>query len=193
MADTHPLRALWYILVFTGMRRGEAVGLQWDDVLWDAKKLCIRRETAKVKGRTSIHEYGKTDHSNRTIDCSEWLMGIVADHRELQHYARVQAGAAWKTTRPWIFTNDTGNYLRPDSVYHTFKWLLTNAALPSTTRIHDLRHGMATFWLSSHGITPKVVTERHGHASIASPCTSMGMCYPPCKLGILNSTDHRFQ
>jgi len=164
-ADTHPLKALRYVLLFTGMRRGEALGLQWDDVLDEMQQIRVRREIVKFKGRTSIHEYGKTDHLNRTIDCSEWLLSILAEHRVQQHNAQVQAGPLWEATRPWVFTSKIGTFLRPDSVYHTFKRLLAKAGLPSTTRVHDLRHGMATFWLS-HGVVPQVVSERLGHASI---------------------------
>jgi len=154
------------------------LGLQWDDVLDDAKQLRIRREIVKVKGRTSIHEYGKTDHSNRTIDCSEWLMGILAEHRTQQQKAKAQAGSLWVATEPpWVFTNKTGKFLRPDSVYHTFKRLLVKAGVPATTRIHDLRHGMATFWLS-HGVLPQVVSERLGHASIAITLRIYGHVLP---------------
>ena len=54
----------------------------------------------------------------------------------------------------------------PSQITPAFKKLLEKAGLPTTWRLHDLRHAVATHWLAN-GINPKVVSERLGHASVA--------------------------
>ncbi|MCL5972345.1 MAG: tyrosine-type recombinase/integrase, partial [Firmicutes bacterium] len=71
----------------------------------------------------------------------------------------------WEETG-FVFTTSRGTPLDPSQITPAFKKLLTKAGLPTTWRLHDLRHAMATHWLAS-GINPKVVSERLGHASVA--------------------------
>ncbi len=62
-----------------------------------------------------------------------------------------------------MFVTQTGRPLSRNHVHETFKRLVTRAGLPESTRIHDLRHAMATLWLSQ-GEPVKVVSERLGHS-----------------------------
>ena len=78
----------------------------------------------------------------------------------------MECGSCSEPLPPWVFTPRRGTWLAGDNVRRTFKILLRRAGLPETTRIHNLRHAMATTWLSQ-GVPVKVVSERLGHASIA--------------------------
>lgn len=164
VADSHPLKAFWYFLALSGCRRGEALGLQWTDIDWERKTAAIR--TIQVgKGRQRRLHAPKTQSGARTLALSDFLVAILRNHQDQQR-------AAWSLDHPgeplppWVFTTRRGTWLAGDNVRRTFKILLRRAGLPETTRIHDLRHAMATTWLSQ-GVPVKVVSERLGHASIA--------------------------
>ncbi len=107
----------------------------------------------------------KTRSGARTIALSDFLVGILRTHHTTQE-------ADWEKTHPnqrmseWVFQAPSGTWLDGDQTRKMFKRLLRKAGLSETTRIHDLRHAMATTWLSQ-GIAVKVVSERLGHASIA--------------------------
>lgn len=80
-------------------------------------------------------------------------------------------------TIPWVFTTRSGKPLDGDNVRRAFKKLLKAAELPDTTRVHDLRHAMATAWLAQ-GVPVKVASERLGHASIAITLQIYGHLLP---------------
>lgn len=86
------------------------------------------------------------------------------------------AGSQW-VEGGWVFTTRTGTWLSPRNVHRRFKQLLKLANLPETTRIHDLRHAMATHWLTQ-GVPVKVVSERLGHSSIAITLQVYGHVLP---------------
>lgn len=163
-ADTHRLKALWYFLALSGCRRGEALGLQWTDINWAQGTATIHRIQVGKASQRRVHA-PKTASGARTVALSEFLLAILRTHREEQR-ALWQADHLGQPEPPWVFTTRRGTWLAGDNVRRTFKALLRAAGLAETTRIHDLRHAMATIWLSQ-GVPVKVVSERLGHASTA--------------------------
>lgn len=168
-------------LVFPGPDRRpsrEALGLHWGDIDWERGRFTIHRAYIKVKGRAVLRDKPKNKSSHRTIDLSPDLVAILRTHRDTQQIERQAAGDRWEDPRPWVFTTrHTGAGVRPDNALPTFKRLLKKAGLPRTTRIHDLRHGMATFWLAS-GVPVKVVSERLGHSNIGITLQTYGHAIP---------------
>ena len=76
---------------------------------------------------------------------------------------RMLAGSAWEPGE-WVFTDQIGRPLRPDSITHRFQRAVGTAGLPDTD-VKGLRHAHATAMLRA-GVHPKIVQERLGHASI---------------------------
>ena len=72
-------------------------------------------------------------------------------------------GPAWQPG-DWVFTNEMGAPLSPDTVSHYFWRLAKDAKV--TARLHDLRHAHASFLLAE-GVHAKIVSDRLGHATIA--------------------------
>ena len=79
--------------------------------------------------------------------------------------ARLKAGQPWGNHN-LVFCDALGGPLSHSAVYHTFKRLLKTAGLPTTYRVHDLRHSTATYLLAA-GVQPRVVMELLGHSTIA--------------------------
>ena len=192
-ADHHRLRGLWIVLAFTGIRKGEALGLQWPDVDWDHRIISIRR-ALKKNGADQYSGDPKSEASRRRIALSPYLLDALQKHQHVQAAERELAGERWSDRwngGAWIFTTQTGRWLNPAHVHETFKRLLRHTDLPLTTRIHDLRHAMATHWIAQ-GVPVKVVSERLGHANIGITMEIYGHVLPDMQSAAAQEMDDWF-
>ncbi|AEJ40798.1 Phage integrase [Sulfobacillus acidophilus TPY] len=164
VAQQHRLYALWWFIALMGVRKGEALGLYWEDIDWNTKTVTIRR-TLSGSGRRRYLSAPKTHHSTRTLAMPDILIQVLKQWKEQQQKDRIIAQTNWVET-PYVFTTKRGTPWDASAVTHHFKRVLRQGDFPTHWRIHDLRHAMATHWLAS-GISPKVVSERLGHASVA--------------------------
>ena len=162
-----PLVALWTLAAFTGARKSELIGLTWDDVDLDAGTLRIR---------PSAFRDLKTDRSRRTLDLHPDAVAALQAHRDRQTFARQALGDGY-TDLGLVFANELGRPLDPDNVTKRFKRALKRAELPSTTRLHDLRHGAATMLLEAGEPVP-AVSEYLGHANPAITMTIYAHAVP---------------
>ena len=156
------LYALWTVLLATGLRRGEALGLRWDDVDLDRRRLSIQRAVTVVDYEIVVSE-PKTARGRRSVSIDPTTTAVLAAHRKRQLEERLAWGPAWQDSA-YVFTTEDGGVLHPQRVTLIFKRLAQSAGLPAI-RLHDLRHTAATLALTA-GIHPKVVSERLGHATI---------------------------
>ena len=168
-------QALWVWLTLTGTRRGEALGLRWEDIDWTTQTVRIRRT---VSGQAAHRQLGpvKTGHGQRSVALSPYLIQVLKRRQRQQLADHLLAGPQWQDTG-LVFTTRTGGMLEPRNVFRRFKQLLNKAGLPPGYRIHDLRHAMATHWLSN-GVPIKVVSERLGHSSAAFTLQVYGHVLP---------------
>lgn len=157
------LHALWLLLVTTGMRIGEATGLNWTDLDLEAGTLQIRHAVKRVKGEGLVIGDVKTAHSRRRIVLAAGTVDALRVHQQRQAFARKIAGDSW-SDRGLVFCTGTGGPLDVGYVAHAKDRALTAAGLPHV-RTHDLRHTAATYLLSQ-GVHPKVVQDLLGHSSI---------------------------
>lgn len=160
--DDH-LYALWFSLATTGMRRGEALGLRWEDVDPAHARLSVRQGLVSIDGTPKLQTV-KSHHSVRTIDLDEETVAVLRARRVSQAERRLSAGAGWED-HDLVFTRDDGHWENPDWVGEQFRRHVKAAGLPRI-RPHDLRHTHATLLLKA-GVNPKVVSERLGHHSVA--------------------------
>ena len=157
------LSALWVLLISTGLRRGEALGLKWADIDFDRCTVAVRRTHSTV-GYEVISEEPKTAKSRRVVSIDRTTLEALRVHRKEQVGERLLVGPAWEE-HDSVFTTPVGSRLHPDDVSKVFNKLITNLDVPRI-RLHDLRHTMATIALAA-GVHPKVVSERFGHATVS--------------------------
>lgn len=100
------LAALWLVHATTGARRGELLGLRWDDVDLDAGTITIRRAITEVGGKI-IEGEPKTRSGNRTIAIDPATIGALKAHRKAQLAARLAAGPRW-CEKDLVFSAETG-------------------------------------------------------------------------------------
>jgi integrase len=156
------LFALWRLLAMTGCRRGEALGLRWDDLDLEANTITIRRALVPL-GDTVIVSEPKTARGRRRIALDpltiETLKGHAAGQADEQSRCE-----SWSETG-YIFTTEDGQPLDPHRISKIFEHHLHAAALPRIP-LHGLRHTYATLALSS-GVNPRIVSGRLGHSTVA--------------------------
>jgi integrase len=152
----HPLRPLWTLLAMTGMRRGEALGVRWQDIDFHERRVSIRR--ALVSVAYELHESTPKSRRARVVDLDSGTVDELCAHRTRQ---QTHQGEPLRDT-DLVFARDDGRPLVPDVVTQTFVRLVERSGLPRI-RLHDLRHTHATMGLRA-GVPIKVIAERLGHA-----------------------------
>jgi integrase len=155
---------LYAVLATTGLRLGEALGLEWGDVDLTGRSLTVRRSMAKAhRGGYELAE-PKTSRSRRTVMLPAIALEALRRRKAAQAAARLAAGSAWQDQARIVFTDAVGRPLRPDAVSAAFRATAARLGLP--VRLHDLRHTAASLLLAA-GVPLKVVSETLGHSSIA--------------------------
>lgn len=177
-AQTDRLGVLYEVIALTGLRRGEALALSWDDVDLDRARLTVRRQLVDVGGRVLVGSPKTASGEDRLIDLDARTVGTLLAHRLRQDAERAAWGAAWRDApevpdytgqpvalRNLVFCNEDGSPVRPEVATRRFGQL-TAAAGVRGVRLHDLRHGQASLMLAA-GVPLAVVSKRLGHSSMA--------------------------
>ncbi|MGN6325729.1 site-specific integrase [Pseudolysinimonas sp.] len=164
-ATTHErLGAFYELAVFTGMRRGELIGLSWEDVDLESGEIIVRKQHVQV-GKQVVEGSIKTDAGqDRRVSLGPQAIGALMAWRIRQESEKEAAGDAWVDTGR-VFTREDGTAVLPHSMTQAFNRIVTRAGLPAA-RLHDLRHVAASLMLAG-GTALVVVSKRLGHSNIA--------------------------
>ncbi|MBT2481676.1 site-specific integrase [Streptomyces sp. ISL-94] len=167
-ARSNRLRALYELALRTGLRKGELLGLQWDDVDLSAGTANIRRTLQRTQtgGLTTLPT--KTRASERRIALPSEGIHSLKEHREAQEAERQAAAEGWKDSG-LVFTTPAGGPIDPANLNRSFRALLDRAGL-RRIRFHDLRHSTATLLLEQ-GVELVLIKELLGHAHIGATAT----------------------
>jgi integrase len=156
--------ALYVLAVTTGLRRGELLGLQWDDADLARGTLRVGRSLVREGGRHTVGET-KTRRGRRQVNLTPRTVNALKAHRKRQLEEKMRLVGTHED-RGLIFSTTVGTPVNPENlVNRSFKPLLEKAGLPEI-RFHNLRHTCATLLLG-RGVHPKLVQELLGHATIA--------------------------
>jgi len=153
--------ALWRFAAFTGLRRGELVGLRWRDVDLETGRAFVVQQRAKGGGTVNTGRLkGKR---GRVVTLDPKTVEVLRQHQAAQLEAKDFLGEGYQD-HGLVFCHEDGKPLHPDSVTKRFARLVRDSGLPTIT-VHGLRHTHATVLLRAL-VHPKVVQERLGHSSI---------------------------
>ncbi len=164
LLEKAPLKYKCFVILamLGGFRRGEIVGLHWNDIDFKNKKITINRSVYYL-GRKGVNEKStKTDSSNRTIAISSICFDLLKQWRAEQGKMRLSLGDKWNGSEN-IFTTDDGRIMNPSTGPKWFSEFLKKHGFPHI-RFHDLRHTFATL-LISYNVDVKTVSHKLGHAS----------------------------
>ncbi|MGQ4514258.1 tyrosine-type recombinase/integrase [Streptomyces sp. DW26H14] len=168
-AEGSRLYALYHLVSFRGLRRGEGVGQDWVNIDLDGKRITIAKEIV-VDGWTPVESEPKTDGSAATIALDSLNVRVLRAHRARQlaeRDARLRAGKTWTDTGK-VFTNEDGTWLHPEDVSEEFRRIVRAAGLPPIN-LRDLRHCAATLIHAGGGDLHAIKeTLRHSGIKLAS-------------------------
>ncbi|ETA03989.1 site-specific recombinase XerD [Frankia sp. CcI6] len=168
------LEALFVVALTMGLRRGELLGLRWDDVDLDAGTLRVVRSAQRVSGTLRLVET-KTRGSRRPVPIPATTVEALRRHQKYQEQERADAGTAWKENG-LVFASTVGTLMEPRNVTRRVQQLRGRASLP-TLRLHDFRHACASFLLAA-GVEPRTVMEILGHATMRMTMERYGHALP---------------
>lgn len=181
-------KALFYLAIYGGFRRGELVALKWSDINFTDRTISIARAVAKAQNRLIIKE-PKTHAGIRTLTMPQGCMKILSEWKREEVELRFKLGTAWRGEKDfsdtWIFIQNDGSMMYPDTPLRRFKQVINlynskieeEASYMTSKReqkqklseklpyihFHDLRHTSATL-LISEGTDIDTVSHRLGHS-----------------------------
>lgn len=157
--------ALYRLLLGSGMRLGEAVGLDWRDVELDEAFVVVRTSKTKV----------------RAVPLSDDAVAALRVHRARAPLLGPEV--------PVFLGPRTGRRLSGHTVSHAFPRLLEQHGLPRM-RVHDLRHGTATLMLAQ-GTPMRVIAEQLGHANPSLTAKTYAHVVPEAQRSAIRSIGSR--
>jgi len=161
--EGHPFEAVYRLLLGSGMRLGEALGLDWPDVHLDEGYVIVRESKTQV----------------RAVPISADAVEALRQKRSVN---------ATVLTGPVFLGPRKGQRLRGDTVYHAWVRLLADHGI-ERMRVHDLRHGVATLMLTQ-GVHMRVISEQLGHRDMATTSRTYAHVVPDAQrtaIGVLDT------
>jgi integrase len=155
---------LFYLALFTGMRRSELLALRWADVDLLLCQVHVTRALQQLKDSSLIFTQPKSEKSRRTIALPPSATLLLKDYRDRIALEKAVKGKMLNDS-DLIFTRDNNKPIRPNTLTYAWAALVTKSGL-KPIRLHDCRHSHASLLLTQ-GVHPKIVQERLGHATIS--------------------------
>ena len=147
------------VLLFTGLRIGECLCLEWDSVDFEQGTISVT-QTLAYAYKEKYESCPKNIQSIRTIKVGEYTLALLKRHKEKQDENKQIVGKAWQHPE-CVFTDEIGRYINYCSINVKLKKLLKENGLPIVTP-HALRHTNASLMINS-GISLKAVSAQLGH------------------------------
>ncbi len=159
------LEALFILTLAVGLRQGEVLGLQWEDVNFIEGTLHVRRQLQRIDGTLQLVET-KTADGQREIELPAIAIAALKRQAIRQDESRKEAAGAWRGSA-LVFTTSSGGPIDPRHVIRRHHAILKAAGIEGL-RFHDLRHTAASLLLAEFGDAGvKYVSEMLGHKQVA--------------------------
>jgi len=160
---------LFFTMARTGLRLGEALALQWEDLHFRAREIRVARGISRGRLDTPKSRHG------RTVDMSQQLTRALLRLQIERKTETLRRG--WPALPPWVFCSKRGTPLDTTNADKAFKRVLKDAELPRHFTPHCLRHTFASLLLQQ-GESPAYVQRQLGHASIQLTVDTYGRWLP---------------
>jgi len=168
-AEGHRLYAFFHLVAHHGLRRGEGVGLDWENVDFKARAITVAKEIV-TDGWTPIETAPKTDGSAAAVKIDRGTVTVLKAHRKRQggeRDARLEQRLPWTDTGK-VFVAEGGEWLHPEVVSDAFREIVAKADLPPIN-LRDLRHGAAALVKAGGGdLHDAKVKLRHSTITLTS-------------------------
>lgn len=166
---------VYHLALYTGMRKGEILGLKWKDIDFINNKIRVMRSYSK----TGFSE-GKTKNSRRVIDIDEDTIEYLIKRKKEVSKDKLKMGPDYNDL-DLVICRPTGEPVDVRNVNRRFDKLIERCEGLPRIRFHDMRHTHATLLLKM-GVPVKVVAERLGHGSIEMTLNTYAHLLPSMQL-----------
>jgi integrase len=162
---------LWYTVIFTGMRRSEALALTWGDIDLENKKISVNKtmqylDSAK-SGEKIKFKAPKTEKSRRYAAMTPSNAAVLQEHKDAKNKTRKALGLNTDVEdSDLVFCHPDGSPYTPNGITHSCIRLVRKCGLKGV-RLHDCRHSYASLLLRQN-VHPSIVAAQLGHASVTT-------------------------
>lgn len=184
-------RALITFDLLSGLRRGELLGLRWQDVDIDARMIQVRQTSNYLPGLGVYTGAPKTSTSRRPLKLLKAAMLLLLEYQRWQDAQRTALGDAWEDQDGRVFTTDSGAPIFPDSVTQWFAQFVRRTGLPPVT-VHSLRHTYASLMIAD-GTPLVVVSHQLGHAQTSTTANIYAHVIAAAETKAQEAMDDRFK
>ena len=168
------------LLIYSGMRRGELMGLEWKDIDFENHVIHISRTSQYVSSLGIITKDTKNYASTRTIKLPPEAFSLLADYNSWWHETQIAMGSKWKyrvevtyangkkefIDNDRLFIKDDSTPMNPDSLTDWIHNFVEKNNLPKFSP-HSLRHTNASL-LIANGVNIPTVSKRLGHSNVST-------------------------
>lgn len=190
-AHGDPYYGAFLLAIAGGLRRGEILGLRWQDVDLEARTVAVRQNAVMSHSQGLILQAPKTAGSQRVIAISEDTAAAIEARRAENTKAKEayddNFGPGSYTDMDLVFAGHNGKPLDVRSFTRRFERLMTKAGVPRI-RFHDLRHTHSTLMLSA-GTHVRVIAQRLGHASVRTTMITYAYVLPGLDRNVADQVD----
>ncbi len=158
-------RTLVHLLLITGARRGEILGLKWDKVDFSSNQVYICNNVLYSVDVGIYEDTPKTERSKRYVSLPAETMQLLRQYRAWQNGERLRLGEYYQD-QGFVFAQDTGGPMHPDSVTTWLSRFSKRHGLPHVNA-HAFRHTMASI-LYFNGVDSVSISKRLGHAQVST-------------------------
>jgi len=163
ISDSDRLDGAWRLSLH-GLRRGEVLGLAWEDVDLDQGVVKVHQSRVIVGREVILQDTTKSTDGQRDVPISNEALPVVRRMKARQAEERLAAGPAWTDSR-LVVVDSLGRPVTPRWYADRFKALARKAGVPPA-RLHDARHAFGSHLLAA-GVSIPLVSRILGHSSPA--------------------------
>lgn len=160
-AQGTPLEAMWTVMLYLGLRPGEAAALAWSDIDFSNLIVHVRRGRKRNKGTISIGST-KTPGSVRSLDAPAKVIDLLRERRVAQKREQLAVVRTWRNDEDLVFTNPVGSPTDPPKVRAEFNRVIGAADIGDGWTPNMLRHSAASI-MSDAGVALERIADQLGH------------------------------
>ena len=153
------------LTIFTGVRLGELMGLEWDDINFREGIVSINRSSQYLADKGVFTKVPKTESSIRDVAIPDFVVSLLEEYKCWYDEQKYQYGELWYDSNR-LFVQADGKPMHPSTISKWFEKFVAQIGLP-VINFHGLRHTNATL-LIAQNIDVSVVAARLGHAQITT-------------------------
>lgn len=155
---------LYYLAIYTGMRRGELLGLKWENIDFEKKRIYVEHSLYYISGQGLVLQSPKTASGKRNISITNETIAELQSYKVKKQEQLLKVGMKLSGEH-FVVSAFGGEPVNPNTIHKQFLYDIKLAGV-RRIRFHDLRHTHATIMLEI-GENSKVVSERLGHSNVS--------------------------